>query len=261
MKQQKDKTFVITATLSQKDIEATYQKVILSVQSNFETKGFRKGKAPLNIVKENVSEAKIIEEVLTNLISKVYSDEIEKNHLHPVIQPQIKVLNPPVALGKDWEIEITGCELPEIILDEKYIDVIKKVNKSKDNDNSKLTATMDALVANSKVELPEILIKADIENKLSQLVDQTQQAGLTIQQYLKSRNQTLEQYQEILKTQVQNEWITNLAIDKISKDNELTISDLEANELVKKSPQFAKNMNLVYYLLTQQKVFDFLKKL
>ena len=261
MKQQKDKTFTLNVTLLQKDIEKAYQSLLKSVQADFETKGFRKGKAPLNIVKENISETKLIEEVLTHLISDVYSAEIEKNHLHPVIQPQIKVLNPPIVFGKDWEVEITGCELPDIILDDKYIEQIKKINLSKDNENDKLTATMDSLVKNSKVELPEILIKADIENKLSQLVDQTQQAGLTIQQYLKSRNQTLEQYQDILKTQVQNEWITNLAIDKISKDNDLTVTQKEADELAQKSPQFAKNMNLVFYLLTQQKVFDFLKKL
>jgi FKBP-type peptidyl-prolyl cis-trans isomerase (trigger factor) len=252
---------VLNITLLKKDIETTYQSVLRSIQADFDTKGFRKGKAPINLVKENISENKIIEEVLTNLISKKYSEEVEKNHLHPVIQPQIKVLNPPVTFGKDWEVEITGCELPTLILDPKYTESVKKINQSKDNENDKLTAIMDILVKSSKVDLPKILINADMENKLSQLVDQTQQAGITIEQYLKSRNQTLEKYQEILKTQIKNEWITNLCIDQIAKSNDIEISQKEVDELVTKNPQFSKNINLVYYLLTQQKVFDFLKKL
>lgn len=259
--QNKDKTFILNIKLSQIDIDHTHQHVLTELQSSFETKGFRKGKAPLSMIKDNFSETKIVEEVLTHLISEVYGKKVEEHHLHPIIQPQIKVLNPPVVFGKDWEVEITGCELPIVILDPKYQAEIKKVNGSKDNDNDKLTAIMTTLVKHATVDLPEILIKADVDSKLSQLVDQTQQAGLTVQQYLKSRNQTLDQYQAILKTQVKNEWITNLCIDHIAKDQNLEVSQKEVDELVAKNPQMSKNLNLVYYLLTQQKVFDFLKKL
>jgi FKBP-type peptidyl-prolyl cis-trans isomerase (trigger factor) len=96
---------------------------------------------------------------------------------------------------------------------------------------------------------------------MSQLVDQVQQAGLTVNQYLKTKNLTLEQYQENLKKQVKNEWITNLAIDSIARDQKLTVSEEEVKTLVAKNQQLASNLNLVYYLLTQQKVFDYLKKL
>ena len=258
---QKDKTFILNIKLNQAEIESTYQSVLKSLQADFETKGFRKGKAPLSVVKENYNETKIIEEVLTHLVSDKYTQLVKENDLHPIIQPQVKVLNPPVIFGKDWEIEITGCELPDIKLETKYVEDIKKINASKDNDNQKLTATMDALIKHSTVELPEILIHADVENKLSQLVDQTQQAGLTVTQYLKSRNQTLEQYQSQLHVQVKNEWITNLCIDSIAKNNQIEVSQKEVDELVTKNPQLSKNINLVYYLLTQQKVFDYLKKL
>jgi FKBP-type peptidyl-prolyl cis-trans isomerase (trigger factor) len=259
--QLKDKTFVLSLTLSNDNIANTYQEVLKSAQSDFENKGFRKGKVPLEIVKSGLSENKIIEEVLTQIVSKTYSQKVQEHHLHPVIQPQIKIQNPPLTFDKDWLIEITGCELPETTLDPKYTEEIKKINQTKDDDNKKINTTIGVLIKHSQVDIPEILIKADLENKLSQLVDQTQQAGLTVSQYLKSKNQTLEQYQQDLKLSIRNEWVTNLAIDHIAKENKIEVSQKEVDDLISKNKQLSQNLNLVYYLLTQQKVFDYLKKL
>ncbi len=261
LKQLKDKTFVITVKLAKDNIDATYQKVLSSVQSDYETKGFRKGKVPLNIVKSNVDETKIIEEVLTTLISEIYSQKIKEYNLHPVIQPMVKILNPPIIFGKDWEVEITGCELPQTTIDSKYIQEVKDINQSKETDEKKLNLTIGSLIKHSTVDIPEILIKADVEAKLSHLIDQTNQAGMTVNQYLKSKNQTLEQYQDQLKTQVKNEWVTNLAIDFIAKEQKIAVTKEEADSLIAKNKQFEQNSNLVYYLLTQQKVFDYLKSL
>ncbi len=261
LQQLKDKTFILNFTLVKSEIEKTHHQVLHSIQSEFETKGFRKGKAPLDVVEANVSPSKIIEEVLSQLLSETYSQKLEAYHLHPVVQPQIKILNPPVTFDKDWQVEITGCELPEIKIDSKYIDEIKAVNKIQKDENERLNQTLESLVKNSQVEIPEILIKADLNNKMSQLVDQTQQAGLTVDQYLKSKSLTLEQYQENAEKQIKNEWITNLAIDFIAREQKLEVTPEEVKAITDKNQQLAQNTNMVYYLLTQQKVFDYLKKL
>jgi FKBP-type peptidyl-prolyl cis-trans isomerase (trigger factor) len=261
LQQLKDKTFVLTLTLSGSDIAKSRQSVLKKVQSEYEAKGFRKGKAPLDVVTANLSESKLIEEVLNDLLTKIYSDKIDQYHLHPIVQPQIKILNPPITFDKDWQVEITGCELPEISLDNKYVDEIKKINAGKENDNDKLNLTIGSLLKHSQVELPAILIQSDLNNKMSQLVDQVQQANLTINQYLESKKLTLEQYQENLKIQIKNEWITNLAIDAIAREQKLTVTEDEVKTLVTKNQQLANNLQLVYYLLTQQKVFEYLKKL
>jgi hypothetical protein len=52
-----------------------------------------------------------------------------------------------------------------------------------------------------------------------------------------------------------------LAIDSIAREQKLTVNEEEVKTLVAKNQQLASNLNLVYYLLTQQKVFDYLKKL
>lgn len=258
----KNKTFILNLEIDQKDIQQEYENSLKLIQKDFETKGFRKGKAPLNVVKDSVSPEKIFEETASHLISHAYSEAIKTNDLKPIIQPQVKFKNEHPDLNHDWEIEITGCELPEIELDKKYQDEIKKINSDKDvkDENQKMDQIIKVLINNSKIDLPEILIEADLQSHLSGLVDQANQAGITVQQYLESQKQTLDGYKENLKKRIIEEWTINLAISKIAKDNNIEVSEDEVKDILQKNPALSKNINMVYYLLTQQKVFEFLKK-
>ncbi|MBP9817728.1 hypothetical protein KBC75_03130 [Candidatus Shapirobacteria bacterium] len=257
----KDKSFILNITVSIDTIKHEYEHVLDHAVADFSSKGFRKGKVPRSVVASQLSTQAVIEEVMSHSVSHIYADKIKEHDLHPIVQPQIKILNPPVTLDKEWFVEITGSELPEIILDDKYLVEVKKINASKDNENQKLNSILESLLKHSQVELPDILIKADVDNKLAQLVDQTKDAGITVKQYLQSKNTTLEDYQKDLEVKVRNEWITNLAINEIALKNKLSITAEEVKALTDKNPELAKNTNLVYYLLTQQKVFDFLKKI
>lgn len=262
IKKNKDKTFVLNLEIDQKDIQKESQAVIQSVQKNFETKGFRKGKAPLDVVKESVSPEKIFEEVASHLISDAYSKAIKDNDLKPIIQPQVKFKNEHPDLDHNWEIEITSCELPEVELNEGYKTETKKINENKDikDENQKIDQIIKSLIKNSKLTLPNILIDSDLQSHLSGLVDQANQAGITVQQYLENQKQTLEVYKENLKKRIIEEWTINLAISKIAKDNKIEVSEDEVKAILDKNPSLSKNINMVYYLLTQQKVFEFLKK-
>jgi len=73
----KDKSFILNLEIKVEDIRQEYQKTLKSIQLNFETKGFRKGKAPLDVVESQISPQKIFEEVATNLISYQYSDAVK----------------------------------------------------------------------------------------------------------------------------------------------------------------------------------------
>ena len=258
----KDKTFVLNLEIDQKEIQKEHQATLQSIQKTFETKGFRKGKAPLNVVKDSVSPEKIFEEVASHLISHVYSQAIKENNLKPIIQPQIKFKNEHPDLNDSWKIEITSCELPEIELNEKYRGEIKKINDDKEikDENQRMDKIIKILIDNAKLTLPDILIDSDLQSHLSGLIDQANQAGITVSQYLESQKQTLDSYKENLKKRITEEWTINLSISKIAKDNKIEVSEDEVKTVLTQNPSLSKNINMVYYLLTQQKVFDFLKK-
>jgi FKBP-type peptidyl-prolyl cis-trans isomerase (trigger factor) len=257
-----DKTFILNLEITKEAIQNEYQNTLKSFQANFETKGFRKGKAPLDVVEGQISKEKLFEEVASHVISHSYSDAIKTNELKPIIQPQIKFQNEHPDFDQDWQIEITGCELPEIELNKTYQEEVKKINTNKDikDENQKMDQIVKSLVNNSKLELPQILIDSDLQSHLSDLINQANQAGITVSQYLESQKQTLEGYKESLKKRIIEEWTINLAINKIAKDNKIEVSEDEVKEILAKNPALSKNINMVYYLLTQQKVFDFLKK-
>jgi len=256
-----DKSFVLTVTLDQKTLETEKGHVLENFQAEFETKGFRKGKAPLDVVEANVSPTALIEEVLSHALSHVYQDKLKENNLKPIIDPQIDIKNPPLTWDKSWTVEIKSCELPEIKLEKSYQKEITKINKSDEKDEQKMDLSIKSLLDNSKVDLPKMLVDSDLQKQLSNLVDQVQQSGLTLDQYLKSKNENLKDYTAKIEKQIRQEWQLNLCISHIAVTEKLEVNKEEVDAIIQKQPDLAKNPNLAYYLLTQQKVFDFLKKL
>lgn len=263
IKKQNNKVFTLNIEVKVADIKKEHQEHLKQFQANFETKGFRKGKAPLDVVQQNISEEKLFEEVASHIISHAYGEKIKKHNLKPIIQPQVKFINKDVDFDHDWQLEITSCELPEIKLNEKYLTEVKKVNSDKTitEENQKIEKIIDALVKNGQVDLPEILIESDIQNQLSQLIDQSRQAGISVADYLKNKGITLEKYKEDLKAQITKEWTLNLAISQIAKEQKIEVSEKEVTDIAGSNPSLGQNVNFIYYILTQQKVFDFLKKL
>jgi FKBP-type peptidyl-prolyl cis-trans isomerase (trigger factor) len=263
LKKQSNKLFTLNLDIKLIDIKKEYQEHLKNFQNNFETKGFRKGKAPLDVVEQNISPEKLFEEVASHLISNVYGEKIKEYGLKPIVQPQIKFISKDVDFDHDWQVEITSCELPDIKLNDKYLTEIKNINSDKTitDENQKIEKIIEVLVKNGQVELPEILIESDIQNQLTQLIDQSRQAGISVSDYLKNKNLTLEQYKENLKKQLIKEWTLNLAITQIAKEQKIEVSEKEVTDISASNPSLGKNINFIYYLLTQQKVFDFLKKL
>ena len=263
LKKQDNKVFTLIVEIKNADIKKEYQEHLKHFQANFETKGFWKGKVPLDVVEQNISGEKLFEEVASHLISHTYGEKIKEHGLKPIVQPQVKFINKDVDFDHDWQVEITSCELPEIKLNEKYLAEVKKINSDKTitDENQKIEKIIDSLVNNGQVELPEILIESDIQNQLSQLIDQARQAGISVNDYLKNKSLTLEQYKENLKKQLTKEWTLNLAITQIAKEQKIEVLEKEVTEIANTNPSLGQNKNFIYYLLTQQKVFDFLKKL
>jgi trigger factor len=152
--------------------------------------------------------------------------------------------------------------MPEITLDKNYLDKIKKtktVSKATD-ENQKTEEIVKTLISVAKVDLPQILIDSDVQHQLSHLVEQVQQAGITVEQYLANQKTNIKDYQENLKKKIVEEWTINLAIQKISVDQKIEVTPEEIKNITDKNPALLQNINMVSYILIQQKVFEFLKK-
>lgn len=78
--------------------------------------GFRKGKAPRNIVEQNIGEERIKHEALENALPKIFSEVIKENELDVVAQPYVESYD--YKIGEDLKI-VAKIELrPEVTLGE-----------------------------------------------------------------------------------------------------------------------------------------------
>lgn len=254
-----DQSFTLSFNVTVDEIKKEYDHTLSHVATDFETKGFRKGKAPLNVVKNSIAPNKMLDEVVNHILSEIYDEIVKENKLKPATQPSIVIKNPPFSLDKDWQIEITGAQIPEITVDPKAYIEIKKSNSDTTLDKEKKTdAAIKIILQNSKTQIAKIILNNEVERKLTNLVDQIQKTGLTVDKYLHNRNQSLEQLRHELEHQATDEWTLNLAISQISSEQKLYPTEAEVKEIISKNPQLSQNPSLVVYLLTQQKVINYL---
>jgi FKBP-type peptidyl-prolyl cis-trans isomerase (trigger factor) len=271
LSRQKDKSFTLKLTLPKKDINDTRQKILADIQKDFQKDGFRKGNVPLAIIQESISASQLIEEVASRLLSQIYSQKVKEYDLKPILSPKIKFLTPPENFDQDWVVELTSCEMPQVDLKPDFQKEISQFNKSQKSESKdaktkkpeevKANSIFDILVKHSHVDLPPVLLENELQHRLSRLIDQTSQAGLTVEQYLQTKNLTLEKYQQMLTSQVNEEWQINLAINKIAQEQKIEITPQEAKDFVQKNPRLGGNADMAHFLLTQQKVLDYLKTL
>lgn len=255
----RDKTFILHLNILSSEVNKQYQKILVQAQSTFETKGFRKGKVPLEIVKTNLNQEKTIEEILSTILRQLYHQKVSQYQLHPIISPQIKIINPPLDLTKDWQIELTSCEKPKVSLDSQYLSDIKKVNSSKPKDL--INEIFNTLVKHSTIKFPPILIKSELNQRLGQLLDHLRQARVSVDQFLQSQKTDFEKYQQQISNQIISEWTLNLTMDHLATTQKISVEPPEVESYLKTHPEAQNQRHLVSYVILQDKIINYLKNL
>ena len=171
-------------TVPSKDITDKLNGSLLQISKDVEIEGFRKGKAPLNIVKQRFGQ-NALNQTLDELIQSTTNEVIRKNNLKPAIKPKVDVKN----FGEDKGLEyIVSLELiPNFKLEDiKKIKLTKFISKVDENEYKKTLETFlqtqqnfekkdekkvengDGVLLNLKPTYNNKIVKeALIENKMS----------------------------------------------------------------------------------------------
>ena len=80
----------IDMTIDAKEAESAYNKAFKKISQNINIAGFRKGKAPKNIVEKYVGVERIKAEAIENIFPKEFSGVVEENKLELAVQPYIE---------------------------------------------------------------------------------------------------------------------------------------------------------------------------
>ncbi|MCC6323669.1 hypothetical protein IT400_02660 [Candidatus Nomurabacteria bacterium] len=120
----------IISSISAETLESYETKALARAGERMEIPGFRKGKAPVDILKQNINEMMLREEMAEMAISDAYPKILEENKIDAIGRPEITITK--IAKGNDLEFKIKTAVIPEITLPD-YKKIAKEENNKPDN--------------------------------------------------------------------------------------------------------------------------------
>lgn len=193
--------------------------------------------------------------------------------------------------GKETMFRVTVHEIKKKVLpvlDDEFVkeQKIKDVNtvdelkaytkdyltkeKERQATNKAEEALMDKLAEITEVEIPEIMMKSEIDSMVQNYEQRMAQQGITLAKFMELTGQTMEQLRESMKDDATKRIKINLALTEIGKAEKIEVNEEDINgEYTKMSEMYGMSVDeLKKYLpeenikedLKLQKTLDFLKK-
>lgn len=222
---------VFTVTIPWPQVQAAYQSRLQEIANTVTLDGFRPGKAPLPMVEEKAGKKRVFSDVIQKVLPPSYQEEIKSRNLTPMISPRVKALA--LDEDKDWQFEIAVVTKPDVglgNLEEKLTQTlapgkIVTPGKPEQSKEEKMRLSFDTVLASVNVDLPNLLVEEEVNFRLSQLVDQLQTIGLTVEQYLSSKQLTAETLHQSYEKTAREALKLNLVLDKIAIDQKFNEKD------------------------------------
>ena len=135
-KQENSTNLTIAVTVPYPELEPFLLQAAEKISAETEIEGFRKGKAPYEVVKQRVGEFKILEEAsrlyiqknFEKILEEVETKEFQGKSFEPVGEPNVAITK--LASGQELEYKITLFLLPPLELPD-YRAVAKKILEGK----------------------------------------------------------------------------------------------------------------------------------
>jgi trigger factor len=275
----------IVVDIPKKTIGDSYHKAFDELRKDFATDGFRKGAVPKKIAEQKIDKEKIYNKLVQDLLSQIYREILTKENLQPIINPKIDLVK--AKEDEDWQIKFQIAQKPTVNLgdykkmivelnkEQKKTDIWvpgkikeKKDEKNKETERLKqLNKIFQLLLKETQCQLPDLLLNEELNQKLSRLVDELQKLGLTLENYLKSKNITIEQLKENYKKEIDETYRLEFILNEIAEVEKIVVEPEEINQIFskitdEKEKQIAQE-NIYYYasILRKQKTLDFLLSL
>ena len=264
------------------DIKIEYEAAFEILRQNLTVEGFRKGKAPKELAEKHLKKDDVYQELVRTLISRVYREIVEKEKYSPVVSPKIDLVK--AKENEDWQVKITIAEKPVVDLGD-YKKVITEakaelkkdaiwvpgkdqdpqdVKKQEEQKQKGLNLALDALLKNAKCDIPELIIEAEMENRLSRLVDDVQKVGLNMDSYLKSKNITIEDLRKQFTAEIENTYKLEFILAELADKENIIVGDEELGKVFagikEEKDRAAAQQNAYFYasILRKQKTIEFL---
>ncbi len=240
----------IKVTVPADKVKESYEALVLKAVEATEIEGFRKGKAPKELVIDKVGVSNLYGDLVNELLKIFYPQALKENSISPVSNPKVEINE--FELDKDFVFTATVATRPEVKVGD-YMTSLKKSYQeqveAKTKENQEKIAkgeqvqevhyhlspneVIDHIVKAAEVEVPDLLIDEETDRMLSRLVSQAQSIGLSLDQYLKSQNRSSEELRTEYMGIAEKNLKAEFALGHIIKEKDIEISDEEIKEMLK----------------------------
>ncbi|OGK20043.1 hypothetical protein A3C23_03610 [Candidatus Roizmanbacteria bacterium RIFCSPHIGHO2_02_FULL_37_13b] len=275
-------TFQFDVNVTWSQVQDKYDAAFDQIAAETQIEGFRRGKAPKNILSKHIKKDLVYKKLVELLIPELYSDLIKQENLQPLVPPQVSLLK--AKENEDWSLRIIVAQKPIINLN-NYQDEIKKAkaelkqddiwvpgkdkqketeDQIKQKQSKTLNKILEVLLKKTIIEISDIIIEQELNKKLSQLVDDVSKIGLKMEAYLQSKNETMESIKNKYKTEIEETYKLEFALEAIAEEAKIVVekADLESLFSQIKEPEKRKEAekNSYFYasLVRRQKTLDYL---
>lgn len=266
-----DGTIKLTISIPQAAVKKAREEAIVHIAKQANLPGFRKGKAPEEMVEQKMDKSEIQEDVLKNLLPPSYQEAVLEHQLHPVMSPKIHIDK--LEDDKDWVFEAITCEAAAVEVG-NYKESVKSLTaKSKiiipgqETQKPTFEEIAKALLEKATITIPGILLEQETDRLLSQLLNDIKKLGLNLEQYLASTKRTPEDLRAEYAKRATEDMKLEFILQKIAEEEKITVDEKEIEEAIQKakSPDekshLEGNKYLLAAILRQQKTLDFLMSL
>lgn len=321
----------IDVTIPQEDFEKYRDGAIDHLGSHMEVQGFRKGKAPREVVEKEIKPFHILEEMAERAVNDHLTKILVDEKIDAIGRPMISLTK--LAADNPFEFTATVDVLPEIKLAD-YKKIAKEINKNeikveltdeefekaiidlkkaraaqekKEATDEEATAeltdeyvaelgpfksvdefkekfrenilnekksreiekrrieTMDKILEETNVSVPETLIANEVENLIARMQSDVARMGMKFEDYLTHVKKTEEDIRKDIRPDAEKKAKGELIIYEISKIEKLSPKKEDVEKEVKQVMEFYKDADeskaqaYVTHLLTNEEVFKFLE--
>ncbi|MFI5240858.1 MAG: trigger factor [Microgenomates group bacterium] len=269
-------TFTIPFTI----IKVAQDETVAEMARDMTVPGFRKGKAPLDKVREKIQESTLIEHSLSHILPRALADAIKEHSVRIAIYPKYELIS--AKEGENWQIRALTCELPEIKLGDykKEIQGAARASslwtpgkgdaKKEVTREEKESLVINALMDKIKFTVPRILIEEEVSSRLTNLLARIEKLGLALEAYLASIGKNPDTLRAEYESQAKDAIALDLVLSKIVEEESLKVEPKE----VESALQMSQNANgqidpndlesrkrVMESILKKRKALDFLVSL
>jgi len=238
----KQNTATIIFKAPTKEVKKFKEQTIQTLAKKITIKGFRPGKAPLNLIKNQIDPQEIKNHILESLLKESLPQAIKNLKLTLIGNPQVTQIND--SNNKPWQITVQAPLLPEIKLSNYKAQIKKALRPKKLDHNQKISLIYQALIQNAILEISPLLIEKEVNFSLSRLLQQSETLGITIEQYLKSIGKTSQNLKNEYKQKATDNLKLEFILMHIAKQQKISANQKDIEGLISATADAKIKQNL-----------------